>query len=190
MPVARVVALHKFSKMQPDRPASASLSFDVDGIVGDRHRGHLRPNGRNDKQARGSMRRNERMWSAISTDELAQIAEDMGLAKPLTAADITMNIVLDGVPRLSRLPKGSLLRFPSGLELLVEEFCAPCLSKGSELAERYRDKDGLPLQPTAFSRAAKLSRGLLGIVDVAGVAQVGDEVEIVVYGHPDWLAPD
>ena len=190
MPVARVVALHKFSKMQPERLASDTLSFEVDGIVGDRHRGHSRPNGRNDKQAHGSLRRNERMWSAISTDELAQIAEDMGLAEPLTAADITMNIVLEGFPSLSRLPKGSMLRFPSGLELLVEEFCDPCLSKGTQLADRYTQADGTGLQPTAFSKAAKLSRGVLGIVDVAGDAHVGDEVEIVIYEHPSWLALD
>lgn len=190
MPVARVVALHAFSRMQPDRPASESLRFEVDGIVGDRHRGHLRPNGRRDKQPRGTMRRNERMWSAISTDELRHIADDMRLATALTAADITINIVFDGFASLSQLPRGSLLRFPSGLELIVEEYCAPCLSKGAELAARYRQADGSELGPTAFSKAAKHRRGLLGIVDVAGDAHLNDEVEIVIHPHPARRATD
>ena len=188
MPTARVVALHAISKMNLERPASDSLTFEVDGIVGDRHRGHLRSTFKADKQPLGMVRRNERMWSAVSVEEIAQISSEMGLAEPLTAADMTANIVFEGFPELSRLPKGTLLKFPSGLELLVEEFCTPCLDKGEELAGRYTRADGGELGPTAFPKASKLSRGLVGIVDFAGEACVGDEVEIVIYEHPSWLA--
>ncbi len=190
MPTARVIALHAISKMHPERPPSKALTFDIDGIVGDRHRGHLRPTFKADKQPLGTMRRNERMWSAVSVEEMTQISADMGLAESLTAADVTANLVLEGFPDLSRLPKGTMLKFPSGLELLVEEFCTPCLDKGQELAERYARADGSALQQTAFPKASKLSRGLVGIVDVAGEARVGDTVEIVVYEHPAWLALD
>lgn len=183
-----VVELHAYTKMDPQRQGSDSLQFEVDGIVGDRHRGHQRAAGGNDKQPKGTMRRNERMWSAISVEELEQISSDMGLASPLSAKDITANICLEGAPDLSKLPKGSMLKFPSGLELLVEEFCSPCLSKGEMLKQRYRKANGDELMPTAFAKAAKLSRGLLGVVELAGVARVGDVIEIVEYAHPAWLA--
>ncbi|MDJ0760903.1 MAG: hypothetical protein QNJ19_16030 [Woeseiaceae bacterium] len=182
-----VVELHAYSKLDPERGSVDELQFEVDGIVGDRHRGHLRAAGGNDKQPKGTMRRNERMWSAISVEELEQISSDMGLASRLSPSDITANLCLEGAPDLSKLPKGSMLKFPSGLELLVEEFCAPCLSKGELLKQRYRKADGSELMPTAFAKAAKLSRGLLGVVELAGVARVGDVVEIVEYAHPAWL---
>jgi hypothetical protein len=134
------------------------------------------------------MRRNERMWSAISVEELEQIASDMGLAITLEPKDVTANICLKGAPDLSKLPKGSTLTFPSGLVLLVEEFCTPCLDKGEMLRQKYKKADGGELQPTAFAKASKLSRGVVGIVDVAGVARVGDVVEVAEYAHPSWLA--
>ena len=182
-----VAELHAYSKMDPERASVDSLEFDIDGIVGDRHRGHSRPAFNNDKQPRGTMRRNERMWSAISIEELEQISSDMGLADTLEPGDVTANICFKGAPDLSKLPKGSTLTFPSGLVLIVEEFCTPCLDKGEKLRRKYRRADGGELQPTAFAKASKLSRGLVGIVDVGGIARVGEVVEVVEYAHPAWL---
>ncbi|MDJ0916541.1 MAG: hypothetical protein QNJ05_02180 [Woeseiaceae bacterium] len=183
----RVVELHAYSKMDPARTPADSLQFEVDGIVGDRHRGHLRAAFSNDKQQKGTMRRNERMWSAISVEELAQISADMGLDGVIEPKDVTANLCLEGAPDLSKLPKGSILRFPSGLELLVEEFCTPCMDKGEMLRQKYRRSDGGELLPTAFAKASKLSRGLVGIVEVAGAVSAGDTVEIIEYAHPSWL---
>lgn len=182
-----VVALHAYSKMEPDRPGVDSLEFAIDGIVGDRHRGHSRPAFSSDKQPKGTMRRNERMWSAISAEELRQISSDMGLSEILEPKDVTANIGFNGAPHLSKLPKGTTLSFPSGLVLVVEEFCTPCLDKGEKLRQQYRQADGSELQPTAFAKASKLSRGVVGIVEVAGIARVGDVVEVSEYAHPSWL---
>ena len=43
------------------------------------------------------------------------------------------------------------------------------------------------LDKTAFSKAAKLSRGLVGVIEVGGVLRAGDEVTVKVYEHPSWL---
>jgi hypothetical protein len=43
------------------------------------------------------------------------------------------------------------------------------------------------LSSTAFSKAAKLSRGLVGVVEVPGAIKAGDEVEIEIYETPAWL---
>jgi MOSC domain-containing protein YiiM len=112
----------------------------------------------------------------------------MDLAEPLTGAAVGANICLDGVAQLSRLPKGTVLRFPSGAELLVAEYNPPCLDMGTKLAAVLKTNSGKPLQNTDFSKAAKLTRGVVGVVEVAGIIKVGDEVEITPYEHPSWLA--
>jgi hypothetical protein len=43
------------------------------------------------------------------------------------------------------------------------------------------------LSNTAFSKAAKLTRGIVGVVEVAGVINTGDEVTIEIYATPSWL---
>ena len=73
-------------------------------------------------------------------------------------------------------------------ELQVENFNPPCLYMGAKLAETMKTRSGKPLEDTAFSKASKLNRGLVGVVEVAGEIRPGDEVEVVVYEHPSWLA--
>ncbi len=138
------------------------------------------------------MRRNERQWSAVSAEELAEISEAMDLSEQLTAANLGANLCLAGIEELSRLPKGTLLKFPSGAELVVEEYNPPCHDMGKVLAGKHATRSGKPLTSTAFSKAAKLQRGIVGVVEVAGVISAGDEVTIEVYETPTWLqrSPD
>jgi hypothetical protein len=90
---------------------------------------------------------------------------------------------------LSRLPKGTTMRFPSEAELQVEDFNPPCLDMGTKLAESMTTRSGKPLENTAFSKAAKLTRGVIGVVEVAGIINPGDEIDVTLYEHPSWLAP-
>ena len=71
---------------------------------------------------------------------------------------------------------------------MVEEYNPPCHDMGKKLAEFYTTKSGEPLSTTAFSKAAKLKRGLVGVIEAAGVINTGDEVTVVLYEHPSWLA--
>tara|TARA_Y100000768_G_C23700020_1_gene550919 strand:- start:505 stop:699 length:195 start_codon:yes stop_codon:yes gene_type:complete len=59
---------------------------------------------------------------------------------------------------------------------------------GKKLADSLITKSGKKLDDTDFSKASKLSRGLVGVVEVAGEVKIGDTVEVVVYEHPSWLA--
>jgi MOSC domain-containing protein YiiM len=165
-----------------------SLFAELDGLVGDRHRSTSRECWEGDKQSEGTRRRNERQWSAVSVEELTVIEQAMNINAPLTAAVLGANLCFRGIPDLSQLPRGSLLKFPSGAELLVEEYNAPCLDMGEKLASIYTDKSGGPIANTAFSQAAKFSRGLVGVVEVAGMINAGDEVVVEVYKQPIWLA--
>lgn len=185
---ATVVSVHGGSRDDLSKPERDTIEVELDGIVGDRHRGIARTAWAGDKQAEGRRRRNERQWSAVSVEELEQVSDEMDLAEPLTPARVGANLCLRGIAELSRLPKGTLLKFPSGAELVVEEYNPPCRDMGAQIATDYRTRTGGTLQDTAFSKAAKLRRGLVGVVEVPGSISAGDEVVVEVYEHPAWLA--
>ena len=107
-------------------------------------------------------------------------------------ASSSIRLELDGIVgdrhrSHSRLPKGSTLEFPSGAVLVVEEYNPPCHDMGKLLARECRTRSGDPLSGTAFSKAAKLMRGIVGVVDVPGMIDAGDAVEVEVYETPSWL---
>jgi MOSC domain-containing protein YiiM len=182
-----VVSVHAGDNADLSKDEQPSITVELDGIVGDRHRGPSRRCWAGDKQSEGTLRRNERHWTAVSAEELEEISADMDLAEPLTAAELGANLCIAGIAQLSRLPKGSVLKFPSGAELVVVEYNPPCHDMGRQLAARHSTKAGEPVASTAFSKAAKLKRGVLGIVDVPGTISAGDTVEVEVYEHPSWL---
>ena len=184
---ATVVSVHTGGSDQLSKDEQSSIIVELDGVIGDRHRSYTRETWAGDKQPKGTLRRNERQWSAVSMEELAEIGETMDLAEPLTAAAVGANLCFQGVPELSRLPTGSILHFPSGAELIVSEFNPPCLEMGTKIAETLQTRSGTPLKNTAFSKASKLLRGLVGVVEVAGMINSGDDVKVTLYEQPPSL---
>jgi len=185
--VAQVVSVHVGAIDHLSKEECPSIQLELDGIVGDRHQSYERSTWAGDKQPEGTTRRNERQWSAISVEELAEIQTAMDLSETLAATDVGVNLCLEGIAELSRLPKGTVLKFPSGAELIVVEYNPPCHGMGKKLASMYTTNSGEPLSSTAFSKAAKLTRGIVGVVDVAGAISAGDEVTIELYETPAWL---
>ena len=185
--VARVVSVHAGSNDDLSKDEHPSIQIELDGIVGDRHRSYDRRTWQGDKQPEGTIRRNERQWSAVSVEELAEIRDAMDLTDPPSATDLGANLCLTGLPKLSRMPKGTLLKFPSGAELMVEEFNPPCHDMGKKLAAKYTTRSGEALSTTAFSKAAKLNRGVVGVVEAVGTISAGDEVTVEIYETPPWL---
>lgn len=184
---AKVVSVHSGTGDNKSKPDQPSIRVELDGIVGDRHRSVMRKAWAGDKQTKGTLRRNERLWSAVSREELHEITGALGLRHPLLASTLGANICVSGIDQFSCLPKGTILKFPSGAELVVEEYNPPCHDMGTMLAETLETANGTPLTSTAFSDAARLSRGLVGVVEVPGDIRAGDEVTIVPYEHPAWL---
>ena len=181
-----VESVHLGSKDVYVKEPRRSIEVELDGIVGDRHRSHQRQCWVADKQPEGTVRRNERQWSAVSIEELTSISEKLDLERTLTAADLGANICLSGIPDLSKLPKGTTLTFPSGAELMVEEYNPPCHDMGKYIAENYKTQEGSQLRSTAFSKAAMFMRGIVGVVEVCGEIKQGDEVVIHPYQVPSW----
>ena len=183
----RIHSLYSGSEGDLSKDPCTSIQAELDGLVGDRHRSIERESwGAGDKQPEGTVRRNERQWSAVSIEELAQITASMDLKEPLLASTLGANLCLEGIPDLSRLPKGTILKFPSGAEFMVEEYNPPCLDMGKKLATMHTTNSGKPLRDTAFSTAAQYLRGLVGVVEVPGAINEGDVVTVMPYRPPYW----
>ncbi len=165
-----------------------SIQAELDGFVGDRHRSLSRAAWKGDKQPEGTIRRNERQWSAMSIEEIFDMAEKMDLKEALTASTLSVNLCFEGIAQLSLLPKGTILKFSSGAELMVEEYNPPCSEMSKKIADTFSTHSGNPLTKGAFSKAAKYTRGLVGVVEVVGKISVGDEVEVKVYQPPVWMS--
>lgn len=155
--------------------AVPSLDLDLEGIVGDIHRGYgRRSGGREPWYGRGTLIRNERQLSVVCPDELAQVAHDMGLAEARPEW-IGANLVLEGIPDLSMVPSGTLLFFEGGVTLKVDGQNHPCKLAGRSIADHVdaADRDAVAL---SFVKAAKRRRGLVAWVEKPGTVTVGERV--------------
>lgn len=163
--------------------AVAELQLDFEGVPGDRHRGWLRDaDARTPWYPRGTPIRNTRQISILSAEELAEIAARMQLPD-MRAEWLGGNLLLAGIPQLSRLPAGTVLFFPSGATLRVEAINAPCRIAGAAVAEHYPERGGIDLD---FPKAAIGLRGVVASVERQGVVRAGDAVRVSVPEQWIW----
>ena len=182
--VGRIVSVHSGNNEDLSKEARESLTAEIGGFAGDKHHGPTRKAFSVDWQPAGTVRRNERQWSAVSVEELAHITERLALTEPLAPDTLGANLCVEGIPEFSLLPKGTKLLFPSGAVLLVEEYNPPCGEMGTQIVAKHATRSGEPLTATAWLRPAAGRRGLVGIVDVPGAITAGDQVEVQVYEEP------
>ncbi|MBW2244928.1 MAG: hypothetical protein JRH01_23350 [Deltaproteobacteria bacterium] len=162
------------------KAARPSAKAELDGFVGDRHRGFERVAASYDRDPTGTVRRNERQWTGVSVEELAIIAERLDLKGPLMAATLGANICVEGIPGFSRLAPGSRLVFPSGAVLFIEESNPPCVDIAGQIAAAHTTRSGGPVVGKMFPKYALGLRGVVGVVDVAGTIEPGDRVVVEV----------
>lgn len=156
-----------------------ALDLSFEGITGDVHAGHTRRSGgREPWYPRGTEMRNERQLSIVAADELAIVAERMGIAG-IKPEWIGANLVLDGVPRLSMLPPRTLLFFENGVTLRIDGQNAPCKLSGKSVAEHAGMAD-IPAGALLFPKAAARLRGLVGWVEKPGRITAGEGVSVRV----------
>jgi hypothetical protein len=88
--VGKVDSLHLgVSEETLGKEICKSLDAHLSGFAEDRHNAFERQAwAGDDKQAEGTRRRNERQWSAVSVEELAEISDAMDLQESLSAADL------------------------------------------------------------------------------------------------------
>jgi len=163
------------------KQAQASVMADLEGFVGDKHRGYSRVCYVGDTEPEGTVRRNNRQWSGMSKEEVVEISEALDLEQPLTPQDLGVNIFVEGIADFSQLPKGTKLVFSSGAALLVEDYNPPCSEMGDKIAGLYKTRSGEPLTSRQFLLEARRKRGLVGAVDVPGELATGDTITVVHY---------
>lgn len=155
------------------------LRLGFDGIERDVHAGYTRrSSGREPWYPRGTEMRNERQLSIVAADELAIVAQRMGIAA-IMPEWIGANLVLDGVARLSMLPSGTLLFFENGATVKVDAQNGPCRLAGKSIAERAGMAD-VAAGALLFPKAARRLRGLVGWVEKPGTVTPGEAVSVRV----------
>lgn len=144
------------------------------GMEGDRHFGILAKAGvRQPMYKRGQEIMNRRQLSIVSVEELQGIAERLGVDE-IKPAWLGANIVVSGVPELTKLPMGIRMILPSGGGLVCEGENEPCSGPGRIIASHY----GEPILTKLFVQKAQQARGIVAYVEHPGEIMVGDVVEI------------
>ena len=81
---AKLVSVHVGKTIEFIKDSIGSAQVELDGFVGDKHRSYMRGIYEGEAYPPGTIRRNNRQWSAVSLEELAMISESMNLAQNLT----------------------------------------------------------------------------------------------------------
>ena len=163
----------------PTRPVPEARldleGFVLPGLSIERHRGMARAaDARVPWYPRGTPIRNSRQVSIVSSAELAEIARALGIPE-VKPEWLGANLVVDGVERLSMLPRGSRLFFPGDAVVAVEDQNSPCRGPGRVIAAQHPGRAQLDLD---FVKVATRLRGLVAWVERAGTIHDGDAVEI------------
>jgi MOSC domain-containing protein YiiM len=116
---------------------------------------------------------NNRQVSLVSQEELADIAEALGVPA-LDPMWLGANLVTKGIPDLTLLPPSTRLMFSSGASLIVDLENAPCRFP-AEIIERHYPGHGLD-----FPKKAKNKRGLVAYVEKEGRIAAGDEIVLFI----------
>jgi len=157
--------------------AAEILPLSFAGIDGDVHAGITRRSGgREPWYKRGTEIRNERQLTIVAPDELAEIAARMGI-REVRPEWIGANLLLEGVPRLSMIPAGTLLFFEGGATLKVDFQNGPCRISGRAVAENAGMAD-IEAGALLFPKVARRLRGLLAWVEKPGSISVGESVSL------------
>ncbi|MER8700575.1 MOSC domain-containing protein [Mesorhizobium sp. M1273] len=176
---ARVAALYLASFDRFETRAVDTLQLGFDGIDGDFHAGTTRRSGgREPWYPRGTEMRNERQLSIVAADELAIVAERMGIAE-IKPEWIGANLLIEGLPHLSMLPSGTQLFFKGGATVKIDAQNGPCRIAGRSVAENAGMADH-EAGALLFPKAAKRLRGLVAWVEKPGAITAGEEISVRV----------
>ncbi len=160
------------------------LIVDLEGIVGNRHRGWTRrADGRVPYLARGTVMRNERHITIVSVEDLAAMAERLDVAR-IDPRWIGANIVMSGIEHVSFLPRGTHVMLPGKAILIVTDQNTPCTLSGEAIMANNSGRPDIKLQ---FPKLARGLRGLVATVEHGGTIEAGMMVEARVPAQ--WIYP-
>lgn len=152
-----------------------SVQVTFEGFVGDKHSGMTkRSDSRTKIYPRGTEIRNSRQVSIISHEELAEIAAKLKV-ESLLPEWFGANIFVRDIPELTRLNTNTRLVFSSGASLLITAKNLPCKLLTDEVCKHVIDRQYIR---DNLIKVSMDKRGVVAVVELPGVIQVGDEVKV------------
>lgn len=154
-----------------------AVAAQFDGLQGEKHSGITRlSDSRTPFYERGTLIRNDRQISIVSSEELEQIAQTLGVPEILPEW-LGANLVIQGIPDLTRLPPTTRLFFNEGAVISVTAENHPCKGPGHMVQEQYPHEADLV---TRFIQAARHKRGLVAVVERPGILAEGCAVRALL----------
>jgi hypothetical protein len=155
------------------------------GFAGDCHAGETRPSCSRvtGLYPRGTTIRNVRAVSLVSAEELARIAEALGLDN-LAPEWVGASVVVEGIPDFSHLPPSSRLQGPDGVTLTVDMQNRPCRFPAKTIETAH------PGKGKRFKEVAEGLRGVTAWVERVGTLRIGDALRLHVPDQRGWAHLD
>lgn len=157
--------------------AIENITATFEGFPGDKHSGWTKPSdGRTKFYPRGTVIRNNRQISIVSSEELDEVSVTLNIdfIKPEW---VGANLLLGRIPELTKIRPNSRMFFSSGAVLLITSDNLPCGSMTDEIMKHIPNRPDLKekIKPTSMTK-----RGLVAVVELPGQIQKGDEVRVVM----------
>ncbi|MEP0944667.1 MAG: molybdenum cofactor sulfurase [Rhizobiaceae bacterium] len=177
-----IAALFKAEGADFQTKAVSELPLTFEGIPGDFHAGYTRKSGgREPWYDRGTEMRNERQLSILAVDEMRTIARRLDIPE-LKTEWIGGNLLLQGIPKLTRLPPRTVLFFDGGATIRIDGDNLPCRVAGRSIAAQFDGREDLEM---AFPKQSNGLRGLVAWVEKEGTISTGEAFEARI--PPQWI---
>lgn len=161
--------------------ALTEMPLGFAGAEGEVHAGLTRPSCSRVKHMfpRGTEIRNVRQLSILSEEEIAAIAEGLGLER-IAPEWLGASIVLRGLPDFSHLPPSSRLQAGDGTTLTVDMQNLPCKLPALTMVKATGG------QGRDFKAVAEGRRGVTAWVERPGTLHLGQELRLFVPAQRPW----
>jgi MOSC domain-containing protein YiiM len=163
----------------PDKDLSSSRVESVEvnyaGFAGESHSGLVRSScvRVRHQYTQGTEIRNTRQISIVSVEELAVIADNMGIAE-LKPEWLGANLVVSGIPNFSQIPPSTRMIFSGAASLVVDLENSPCKYPG-EVIDNHHPGFGV-----LFAKAAVGRRGVTAWVEREGHINTADSIKLYI----------
>ncbi|MBC7479868.1 MAG: MOSC domain-containing protein [Pseudorhodobacter sp.] len=151
------------------------------GVDGEVHAGMTAPSctRMTAQYPKGTEIRNTRQFSVLSVEELADIAQRMGL-EALSPSLVGASMVVSSIPDFSHIPPGSRLQGTSGATLVVNLHNRPCTIPAKAIEVEH------PGFGAKFKPAATQRRGIVAWVEREGMFRIGDQIRLHIPDQRPW----
>ena len=177
--LGRVVAENGTMRSEPLDEAMAVFG----GFVGESHFGVTRPScvRVRSQHKQGTTINNVRQLSVMSAEEIAHIAEKMGLEN-INPTLLGASLILEGIADFTHVPPSSRLQSATtGATLMVDMVNRPCVLPGREI-EMEHEGFGAKFKPAAVGK-----RGVTASVEREGLLKIGDVMRLHIPDQRSWL---